>query len=68
MTPLEIARCDSESAHALARLAAAEAPDDMIREPLWSWHPLAAKPVLSERRRRFGIADERIDPADLEAA
>ena len=46
-------------------LAAAEAPDDMIRGPLWNWHPLAVKAVLHERRRRFGIEDERILPAEL---
>ncbi|MFE4721956.1 hypothetical protein ACFRLW_37265 [Streptomyces sp. NPDC056728] len=50
---------------AFTRMAAAEAPDAMIRGPLWEWHPLAAKAVLHERRRRFGIADERIDPSTL---
>jgi hypothetical protein len=48
-----------------ARLAAAEAPDDMIRGPLWAWKPGAVKAVLHERRRRFGIEDERIDPSTL---
>lgn len=65
MTLLDEARRDRESTAAFAALAAADAPDQMIREPLWTWHPLAAKAVLSERRRRFGIEDERIDPADL---
>jgi hypothetical protein len=50
---------------ASARLAAAEAPDDMIRGPLWEWHPLAVKAVLHERRRRFGIEEERIDITTL---
>lgn len=56
---------DSETTRLLSRMAAAEAPDEMIRGPLWDWHPLAAKAVLSERRRRFGIEDERIDPSTL---
>lgn len=54
-----------ESDRAFAALAAADATDDMIREPLWTWHPAAAKAVLHERRRRFGIEDERIDPTTL---
>ncbi|WP_432118499.1 hypothetical protein [Streptomyces sp. bgisy032] len=66
MLPLEAARRDSECDRMLAQLAAAEAPDEYIRDPLWTWHPYAVKAVLSERRRRFGIEDERIDPAALE--
>ncbi|MCX4572304.1 hypothetical protein OHB41_03705 [Streptomyces sp. NBC_01571] len=41
------------------------APDDRIRAPLWTWPPLLAKAVLTQRRRRFGIEDERILPAEL---
>ncbi|MFM9629536.1 hypothetical protein ACKI10_18150 [Streptomyces galilaeus] len=40
-------------------------PDSVIRGPLWDFPPLAAKAVLSERRRRFGIEDERIDVTTL---
>lgn len=45
----------------LVRLAS----DAEIKAGLWTWPPLLVKDVLHERRRRFGIADERIDPADL---
>lgn len=65
MSALYHAQVNSACDQILARMAAAEAPDAMIRDPLWTWHPLAAKAVLSERRRRFGIADERIDPSTL---
>lgn len=41
------------------------APDDRIRAPLWTWPPLLVKSVLTQRRRRFGIDDERIMPAEL---
>ncbi|MGW3724851.1 hypothetical protein [Streptomyces sp. NPDC000851] len=40
-------------------------PDSVIRRPLWEVQPSEVKAVLHERRRRFGIEDERIDPADL---
>ncbi|MFE9381758.1 hypothetical protein ACFYMO_00755 [Streptomyces sp. NPDC007025] len=59
--PLTRARIETRDYQAVARMAAAEAPDEMIRGPLWEWHPLAAKAVLHERRRRFGIEEERID-------
>jgi hypothetical protein len=39
--------------------------DALIRRPLWEFRPCQVKAVLHERRRRFGIADERIDPADI---
>lgn len=65
MGSLTEARRFEESDRAFAALAAADATDDMIREPLWTWHPTAAKAVLHERRRRFGIEDERIDPTTL---
>jgi hypothetical protein len=42
------------------------APDDRIRAPLWTWPPHLAKAVLAQRRRRFGIEDERILPTELE--
>ncbi|MFF8473866.1 hypothetical protein [Streptomyces sp. NPDC015414] len=41
------------------------ASDALIRRPLWEFRPSTRKAVLTERRRRFGIEDERIDPADL---
>ena len=41
------------------------ATDDQIRDPLWVWPPSLRKAVLHERRRRFGIEEERIDPDDL---
>lgn len=40
-------------------------PDDYVREPLWMFAPLDRKAVLHERRRRFGIEDERIDVTTL---
>lgn len=40
------------------------APDDVIRSPLWGFPPQARKDVLHERRRRFGIDDERPDSND----
>jgi hypothetical protein len=39
--------------------------DDYVRQPLWDFPPNLRKPLLSERRRRFGIEEERIDPATL---
>lgn len=45
--------------------AVALAPDEEIKAPLWTWPPLLVKAVLTQRRRRFGIPDERLDPADL---
>jgi hypothetical protein len=42
-----------------------EAPDSVIRGPLWTWPPALVKAVLHERRRRFGIEEERIDPTTL---
>lgn len=39
--------------------------DDTIRQPLWLFSPSFRPLVLHERRRRFGIDDERIDPDDL---
>jgi hypothetical protein len=45
--------------------AVALAPDEEIKAPLWTWPPLMVKAVLTQRRRRFGIADERIDPSDI---
>lgn len=41
--------------------AVALAPDEEISAPLWTWPPLLVKAVLTQRRRRFGIPDERID-------
>lgn len=55
----------SDHVAAFTALAASDASDSEIRGPLWNWHPLAAKAVLHERRRRFGIEEERIDPASL---
>ncbi|MFF4610335.1 hypothetical protein ACFY1Q_11790 [Streptomyces albidoflavus] len=40
-------------------------PDALVESPLWSWAPANRKAVLHERRRRFGIAEERIDPTTL---
>lgn len=42
-----------------------EWPDSVIRRPLWEFLPAEAKAVLHERRRRFGIEDERIDVTTL---
>lgn len=39
--------------------------DALVRRPLWEFRPDQAKAVLHERRRRFGIEEERIDPATL---
>ncbi|WP_199830168.1 hypothetical protein [Streptomyces viridochromogenes] len=41
-------------------------PDATIKRPLWTFLWSDAKAVLHERRRRFGIDEERINPADLE--
>lgn len=38
------------------------ATDRTIRLPLWDFSPSARKAVLSERRRRFGIASEYVEP------
>lgn len=35
--------------------------DNYVRQPLWNFTPADRKAVLHERRRRFGIEDERID-------
>ncbi|QDH92132.1 hypothetical protein PP629_gp27 [Streptomyces phage Dubu] len=47
------------------RTALANAQDDTVRSGLWNFPPEARKAVLHERRRRFGIEEERIDPATL---
>ncbi len=36
--------------------------DDVIRSPLWEWAPSEAKPLISERRRRFGVVDDEGAP------
>lgn len=41
------------------------ASDEVVQRPLWTFRPHAVKAVLHERRRRFGIEDERISPAEL---
>lgn len=33
------------------------ADDEMIRRPLWEFPPRAAKPLMHEKRRRFGWDD-----------
>lgn len=39
------------------------ADDDTIRRPLWEFPPKAAKPLIHEKRRRFGWDDgDDIDP------
>jgi hypothetical protein len=43
-----------------------EWPDSVIKGPLWHVDPHDVKAVLHERRRRFGIEEERISPAELE--
>lgn len=43
----------------------ADAPDEEISSPLWTWSPDAAREVVHERRRRFGIEEERIDVTTL---
>jgi hypothetical protein len=40
-------------------------PDALISSPLWTWSPSNRRDVLHERRRRFGIEDERIDPTTV---
>lgn len=40
-------------------------PDSVVIQPLWNFPPADRKAVLHERRRRFGIADERIDVTTL---
>jgi hypothetical protein len=42
-----------------------EWPDSAISAPLWEHAPADRNAVLSERRRRFGIEDERIDVTTL---
>jgi len=39
--------------------------DVYIAGPLWEWPPGSVPDVLHERRVRFGIPDERIDPDDI---
>ncbi|WP_330478663.1 hypothetical protein OG301_26660 [Streptomyces platensis] len=41
------------------------ATDDTVRLPLWVFSPGLRKAVLHERRRRFGIEEERIDVTTL---
>jgi len=36
--------------------------DETIKQPLWCFPPEAVKPVISERRRRFGWDDGDFDP------
>ncbi|MFD3573832.1 hypothetical protein [Streptomyces sp. NPDC058644] len=40
-------------------------PDSMVRQPLWDFAPADRLAVLHERRRRFGIEEERIDVTTL---
>jgi len=55
----------SDLGQRLVTAALQTAPDEEILRPLWDFAPAARKPVLHERRRRFGIPDERIDVAAL---
>lgn len=37
------------------RTALRALPDPALKAPLWEWEPDQIKPVVSERRRRFGV-------------
>lgn len=43
---------------ALFRTWLRDQSDDVIRSPLWEWAPAERKPLISERRRRFGVDDD----------
>ena len=44
------------------RAAMRLATDKLVRTPLWEYPPVARKAVISERRRRFGLEYEYLEP------
>lgn len=44
-----------------AELNPRDAPDDMIRGPLWLWHPHQVQAVKHEKRRRFQADIDDVD-------